>query len=113
VGRGPPAPAPISAFWGGRGFWFPPAPRLRAAAAAGRTTEMDALLEQGAPVDTPDAEGNTALIKSIQADHPAAAALLRRHGASLDRKNSAGESARDIATAKGDAELNQAIGLGP
>jgi len=29
---------------------------------------------------------------SIQADRPAAAALLRRHGASLDQRNHAGES---------------------
>jgi hypothetical protein len=52
-------------------------------------------------------------MESIQADHPAAAALLRRHGASLDRKNHAGERARDMAAAKGDAELNKAIGLSP
>jgi hypothetical protein len=87
--------------------------RLRAAAAAGRTAEVVDLLKQGAPVDAPDAAGDTALIKSIEANHPAAAAALRRHGASLDHKNHAGESARDIATAKDDAQLNQAIGLGP
>jgi len=52
-------------------------------------------------------------MESIQADHPAAAALLRSHGASLDRKDRAGESARDMAGAKGDATLNQALGLGP
>jgi hypothetical protein len=52
-------------------------------------------------------------MKSIQADQPAAAALLRRHGASLDRANHAGESARDMAMLKGDAKLSQAIGLGP
>ena len=87
--------------------------RLRAAAAAGRTEEVKALLDQGVPVDAPDAEGDTALMRSIEADQPAAAALLRRRGANLDHKNHAGESARDIATAKGDAELNQALGLGP
>jgi hypothetical protein len=52
-------------------------------------------------------------MKSIQADHIAASALLRRHGASLDHENHAGESARDMAIAKGDVELNQAIGLDP
>jgi hypothetical protein len=88
------------------------AARLRAAAAAGRTAELDALLAQGVAVDATDAAGETALMKSIQADQPAAAAVLRRHGASLDRKDHAGESARDMATAKGDATLNQAIGLG-
>jgi ankyrin repeat protein len=89
------------------------AARLRAAAAAGRTADIAALLDQGVPVDAPDASGDTALIKSVEADHPAAAALLRRHGASLDRKNHVGESARDIATAKDDPELKQAVGLGP
>jgi hypothetical protein len=89
------------------------AERLRAAAAAGRTAEVETLLGQGAPVDAPDAAGDTALIKSLQADHPAAAAALRRHGASLDHKNLAGKSARDIVTTKGDPELNQAVGLGP
>jgi hypothetical protein len=89
------------------------AERLRAAAAAGRTAEVEALLDEGAPVDAADADGDTALMESIRADHPAAAAALRRHGASLDRQNRAGESARDMATTKGDAELNQAIGLGP
>jgi hypothetical protein len=90
-----------------------PGARLRAAAAAGRTADVEALLEHGAPVDSPDAEGDTALMKSIQADRSAAAALLRRYGASLDQKNHAGESARDMARAKGDAGLNQAIGLSP
>lgn len=90
-----------------------PAASLRAAAAAGRTAKIEALLAQGVPVDAPDADGDTALMKSVQADQPAAAALLRRHGASPDHRNRAGESARDMAAAKGDAELIQAIGLGP
>jgi ankyrin repeat protein len=89
------------------------AARLRAAAAAGRTSEVVDLLEQGAPVDAPDAAGDTALMKSLQADHPATAAALRRHGASLDHKNHAGESARDLATTKNDPELDRAIGLSP
>lgn len=86
---------------------------LRAAAAAGRTTEVQALLAGGVAVDVPDADGNTALMQSIQADHPAVAAVLRRHGASLDRRNDAGESARDMAAAKGDAALDQALGVDP
>ena len=86
---------------------------LRAAAATGRTAEVQALLARGVPVDAPDAAGNTALMNSIRADQPAAAAILRRHGASLDRRNDAGESARDMATAKGDAALDQALGLAP
>jgi cytoskeletal protein RodZ len=90
-----------------------PAVRLRAAAAAGRTAEVEALLAHGVPVDAVDANGDTALMKSIQADQPAVAALLRRQGASLDLRNHAGETARDMARAKGDAALDQAIGPGP
>lgn len=89
------------------------ASRLRAAAAAGRTAELAALLAAGVPVDAPDAEGETALMKSIQADQPAAAALLRRRGASLDHKNHAGDSARDMASAMDDPELDRALGLDP
>lgn len=87
------------------------AARLRQAAAKGRIAAVAALLERGAPVDEPDDEGETALMKSVRAKHPAAAELLRRHGASLDRKNAAGESARDLAVSIGDADLDRALGL--
>jgi ankyrin repeat protein len=100
------------------GLAYPIAPsdeaaRLRAAAAAGRTADMETLLANGVAADAPDADGDTALMKSIRADQAAAAALLRRHGASLDRRNRAGESARDLASAKGDEALDRAIGLEP
>ena len=89
------------------------AARLRAAAAAGRVAELTALLAQGTPVDGPDSEGETALMKAVQAHSLAATAVLRRHGASLDLKNRAGVSARDMAAAMGDADLNRALGLVP
>jgi ankyrin repeat protein len=90
-----------------------PGAKLRAAAAAGRTDELATLLDQGVPVDAPDAAGDTALMESVRADRPAAAALLRRRGASLDRRNQTGQSARDIASTKADAELDRAIGVEP
>jgi hypothetical protein len=90
-----------------------PAARLRAAAAAGRTAELARLLDAGVPADAPDAAGDTALIESVRADRPAVAALLRRHGADLDLRNGAGESARDIARAKADPALDRALGLTP
>jgi hypothetical protein len=90
-----------------------PAVKLRAAAAAGRTAEIAALLAKGAPIDAPDAGGETALMKAVQADHPAAAALLLRRGANLDRTNEAGVSARDMATSIDDPKLHQALGLEP
>jgi hypothetical protein len=109
----PPAAAPSSRFEATAGPQSDPAARLRTAASAGRSAEVEALLARGVPVDATDAEGNTALMKSIQADRPAVAALLRRHGASLDLTNRAGESAKDMAMAKGDAKLIRAIGLEP
>lgn len=87
------------------------AARLHAAASAGRTAELAALLAAGVPVDALDADGETALMKSIQAGQPTAAAVLRRHGASLDRKDRAGVSARDMATTIDDEALNQALRL--
>ena len=85
--------------------------QLRAAAAAGRTIEVQELLSRQIPVDVADANGETALMKSIRADQPATAALLIRHGASLDKKNSAGLSARDLAAQINDPALNHALGL--
>jgi len=87
--------------------------QLGAAANAGRTGEVEQLLARHVPVDAPDAQGETALMKSIRGDQPATAALLLRHGASLDRKNKAGLSARDLAAQINDPALNQALGLGP
>lgn len=87
--------------------------RLRDDAAAGRIADIEALLARGAPVDAADENGETALMKSIQAGQREAAALLRRHGASLDLKDRAGVSARDMATQKNDPALDQALGISP
>ena len=85
--------------------------QLRAAAAAGRTIEVQQLLDSQIPVDGADADGETALMKSIRADQPATAALLIHRGASLDKKNSAGLSPRDLAIQINDPALNHALGL--
>ena len=107
------APVAVSAFASSSRDQADPGARLRAAAAAGRTAEVQDLLQHGAPVDAPDAAGNTALMQAVQSDHPAVAAALRRHGASLDHRNHAGQSARDMAKATGDPALDRAIGLRP
>ncbi len=85
--------------------------QLRAAAAAGRMTEVQELLDRQIPVDGADTNGETALMKSIRAGQPATAALLLRHGASLDKKNKAGLSARELAAQINDPALNRALGL--
>ncbi|MEI7932095.1 MAG: ankyrin repeat domain-containing protein [Alphaproteobacteria bacterium] len=89
------------------------AERLRAAAAAGRASEVEMLLAQGVAVDAADADGNTALMFAIQKRQPAVAAILRRYGASLDLRNKPGQRARDMAAALGDMEMNRALGLEP
>ena len=89
------------------------ADRLSAAAAAGRTPEVEGLLAQGTPVDAPDADGDTALMKSVVAGRVKTAALLRGRGASLDRKNRAGLSVRDVAEALDKPDMNQALGVQP
>jgi hypothetical protein len=86
---------------------------LRAAAGAGRTAEVQELLDRHIPVDNADADGETALIKSVRADQPATAALLIRNGASLGKKNNAGFSARDLATQVNDPALKRALGIEP
>ncbi|MET0294645.1 MAG: ankyrin repeat domain-containing protein, partial [Phenylobacterium sp.] len=86
---------------------------LRTAATAGRVAELRRLLAQGAPVDAVDAAGETALMKAVQANQSAAAALLRRRGADLDRTNAAGLSAREMARVIANPELDAALGVQP
>jgi hypothetical protein len=85
--------------------------RLHAAAAGGRTGDVEALLREGVSVDAPDAEGETALMKSIAGGHWTTAGVLVRRGASLDLENRAGVSAREMAKAIGDPKLDRALGL--
>jgi hypothetical protein len=89
------------------------AARLRLDAQIGRTDDIEATLAQGVPVDAMEPGGETALMISIRAGQREAAALLLRHGASLDLKTSSGVSARDIAAAKHDPELERALGITP
>jgi hypothetical protein len=87
--------------------------RLHYDAIAGRTDDIEATLAQGVPVDAVDQDGETALMISIKAGQREAAAVLRRHGASLDLKNLAGVNARDMAAAKRDPDLDRALDLTP
>jgi hypothetical protein len=116
----PPMPAPFSAAPSAaarsdmaKPMQDPDFDQLRNAAAAGRKAEVQHLLDRHVPVDAADPDGETALMKSIRADQPATAALLIRHGASLDKKNNAGLSPRDLAAQIKDSALNHALGLEP
>jgi ankyrin repeat protein len=64
-------------------------------------------------VDAVDQDGETALMKSIRAGQRDAAALLLRHGASLDVRNLVGVSAREMAAARRDPELDRTLGITP
>jgi ankyrin repeat protein len=89
------------------------ASQLRAAASAGRTSEVETLLSKGAAVDAQDADGDTALMLSIMSGHPDIVELLRKHGASLTLVNKAGQRAADLARTANNAEINRALGLAP
>jgi hypothetical protein len=67
--------------------------------------------ESGEPPPLP--AGPTTWKPSCNTAPPSTPRTPRGHGASLDRKNHAGESARDMARASGDAELDQAVGSSP
>ncbi|HEY3948606.1 ankyrin repeat domain-containing protein [Phenylobacterium sp.] len=86
------------------------AERLREAAGDGRIDEVEALLDRGVPVDGADDDGETPLMKAVKADEPEIVALLVSRHASLDRRNKAGRSVRDMAAAAGDAKLKAALG---
>ncbi len=89
------------------------ADRLRAAAQTGLTAEVEMLLAGGLAVDGQDAEGNTALMLAVQAKRPAVVTILKRYSASLDLKNRAGLTVRDMAAKIADPEINRALGLAP
>ena len=50
---------------------------------------------------------------AVEREQGGGVGLLRRHGASLDRINRNGVSARDMAASIDDPDLNRALGLGP
>jgi Ankyrin repeats (many copies) len=87
------------------------AQQLREAAAAGQSRQLAVLLARDVPIDAIDDDGETALMKAVQARHLDAAAFLRRRGASLDLKNHEGRSARDMAATLADPAMDKALGL--
>ena len=87
------------------------AQQLREAAAAGQSRQLAILVARDVPIDAIDDDGETALMKAVQARQLDAAAFLRRRGASLDLKNHEGRSARDMAATLADPAMDKALGL--
>ena len=87
------------------------AQQLREAAAAGQSRQLAVLLARDVPIDAVDDDGETALMKAVQARQLDAAAFLRRRGASLDLKNDDGRSVRDMAATLADPAMDKALGL--
>jgi len=58
-----------------------------------------------------DNDDTTALMKAIQANQLDAVVILHRRGASLDRTNRSGVSARQMAAQKNDLSLNEALNI--
>lgn len=87
--------------------------RLASAAIAGDSAEIGRLLAAGVPVDVADEVGETALMKAVRANRPAAAALLRRAGADPARRSNAGISAQDLAAERNDPRMDRALDVAP
>lgn len=87
------------------------AQQLREAAAAGQSRQLAVLLARDVPIDAVDDDGESALMKAVQARQLDAAAFLRRRGASLDLKNREGRSVRDMAATLADPAMDKALGL--
>lgn len=85
--------------------------QLREAAASGQSRQLAVLLARDVPIDAVDDDGESALMKAVQARQLDAAAFLRRRGASLDLKNHEGRSVRDMAAAMADPAMDKALGL--
>ena len=86
------------------------------AAMAGDAAEVRRLLEEGAAVDAPQADGTTALHWAVRWDDHETAGLLIRAGASLDAANHAGSTPMRLATVNGSAAMIERLldaGLDP
>jgi hypothetical protein len=76
-------------------------PELLAAAKKGQTPEVAALLTRGAPVDSADKDGRTALMLAAQRGHADTVKLLLTRGAKPDARDRDGWSAYALAVAGG------------
>lgn len=76
-------------------------PTLLAAAARNDTAVLAAALDRGAPIDTRDLRGRTALLLAVHQGHDAAAQLLIRRGADINAQDDISDSPFLLAGARG------------
>src|SRR5581483_3099620 len=72
-------------------------PQLLAAAAAGKTTDVQALLDKGAPVDAQDKNHRTPLMLAAQHGHAETVRLLLAKGAHAEARDKLGFTAYGLA----------------
>ncbi|EJO29097.1 ankyrin repeat domain-containing protein [Achromobacter marplatensis] len=82
-----------------------PAAQLRTAAAQGETARVRELLAIGAPLETRDGQGNTALLRATQGNHAETARVLIEAGADVNAQNQMQDSAYLLAGAQGYREI--------
>src|SRR4051794_5905148 len=78
-----------------------PAADLRDAAKRGRTQQVEALISHGAPVDTADKDGRTALMLAARGGHADTVKLLLAKGAKPDIRDRQGWTASGLAVIEG------------
>lgn len=79
--------------------------QLLEAAGKGDTARVRQLLAEGAPIETRDGQGNTALLRATQGNHVQAAAALIEAGANVNAQNGMQDSAYLLAGAQGYREI--------
>lgn len=75
----------------------------------GRTEQLCALLDAGAPVDLTNAKGDTLLILAAYHQQPAAVRALLARGADVERLNDRSQNAVTCAVFRQDAEIAELL----
>src|ERR1044071_9063799 len=74
-----------------------PGSDLRNAARKGQTSEVAAMLQKGAPLESADNNGRTALMLAAEKGHADTVKLLLEHGAKADTRDTEGWTAYALA----------------
>ncbi|MDQ4085686.1 MAG: ankyrin repeat domain-containing protein [Actinomycetota bacterium] len=78
-------------------------------ARAGETAALTQYVDQGAPADMTDADGNTLLMTAASHGHTELVTDLAERGADVDALNDRGQSAMAAAVSRGEDEVVRAL----